>query len=130
MRRSRSRGFTLIEVMVAFAIFALSIGAIFEVFAGATRRAERARENEHLWLSAQSLLSEFRARPAPWPAEEEGPHDDASGDVAWRVTVTPFDADTNPDYPWKAYLVTVRVGSQSSHRDVTLRSIELARAAP
>lgn len=130
MLRSASRGFTLIEVMVAFAIFALSVGAIFEVFAGATRRAERARENEQLWLTAQSVLSELRTRAAPWPEQEEGQQNGALAAVSWHFAVEPFDAGTNPDYPWKAYLVTVRVGSISNHRDVTLKSVELARAVP
>ena len=130
MLPSRSRGFTLIEVMVAFSIFALSVGAIFEVFAGATRRAERARENEHLWLTAQSVLSELRVRAAPWPRQDEGSQSIAGADVNWQLTVAPFDTEANPDFPWKAYLVTVHVGSQTSRRDVTLRSIELARAAP
>jgi general secretion pathway protein I len=130
MLRNRSRGFTLIEVMVAFAIFALSIGALFEVFAGATRRADRARENEQLWLTAQSVLSELRTRTPPWPDQEDGQQSGARADVAWHLAVEPFDAGANPDFPWKAYLVTVRVGSSSAHGDVTLRSVELAKALP
>ena len=125
--RCLQRGFTLIEVMVAFAVFALCVGAIFEVFAGATRRAEKARETEQRWLAAQSVLSELRARPAPWPAEEEGR---ASTGEPWRLLVQPFDAGTDERHPWKAYSVSVNVGSGRSRAEVTLKSIELARSAP
>lgn len=123
----RSRGFTLIEVMVAFAIFALTVGAVFEVFAGATRRAERATGTEQLWLTAQSVLSELRVRAAPWPSEDHG--NDSTGQ-SWTVAVVPFDAGTNPESQWRAYLVSVRVESAATKREVTLKSVELARAAP
>ena len=130
MVHSRSRGFTLIEVMVAFAIFALSLGAIFEVFAGATRRAERARESEELLLTAESVLAQLRTRAAPWPEHEEGPENGTPASIVWHLAVEPFEAGANPDFPWKAYLVSVRVGFASGHREVTLNSVELARVAP
>jgi general secretion pathway protein I len=123
----RQNGFTLIEVMVAFAVFALSIGAIFELFAGATRRAEQARTREQLWLTAQSVLAEFRTRPLPWPANEEG--QGASGDT-WRLAIEPFDAGTDPDHPWKAYSVRVNVTSQRARAEVTLESVEIGRSVP
>ena len=125
--QARQRGFTLIEVVVAFAVFALSVGAIYEAFAGATRRGMQARDRELHLLTAQSVLAELRTRAAPWPTEENG--NSSSSGQQWQIRVARFDAHTDENSAWKAYEVTVVVGSaRSRSRDVTLKSIELARS--
>lgn len=124
-KKNRQRGFTLVEVLVAFAIFAMSAGALFEVLAGASRRAEEARERELLSLSAQSVLSELRLRDAPWPSDVEGR---GSLGETWRVSVQPFETNTSPASQWRAYIVTVEVSSSRGGRSVTLQSVELARS--
>jgi len=123
---ARQRGFTLIEVLIAFAIFALSVGALFELFAGATRRTRQAEANEMLWLTAQSVLAERRVRPAPWPEEEKG---EGSG-TQWRVLTQPFESGAEASSPWKAFLVRVEVADSASRRSVELQSVELARITP
>ncbi|MEJ0037693.1 MAG: type II secretion system protein [Gammaproteobacteria bacterium] len=121
--RQRQQGFTLIEVLVAFAIFALSVGALFELFAGALRRARQAESTEMLWLTAQSLLSERRARPGPWPEEEAGERSGAQ----WRIETRPYDAGADNASSWKALLVSVNVADAGSRRSVDLQSVELSR---
>lgn len=123
---ARQRGFTLIEVLVAFAIFALAIGALFEVFSGATRRARQAENMEVLWLTAQSVLSERRVRPAPWPEEEKG---ERSG-IEWRLLTESYDAGANPASSLKAFMVRVEATETGSRRTVELQSVELARVGP
>jgi general secretion pathway protein I len=125
MNGERQRGFTLIEVLVAFAIFAMTIGAIFGVLSDAARRGTQARERELRSLTAQSVLSELRARPAPWPVEERGRSQKGE---AWELQVAPFDAASDERSAWRAYEVTVRVGLvPNDPARVTLRSIELAQ---
>jgi general secretion pathway protein I len=124
----RQHGFTLIEVAVAFAIFAMCIGALYESFAGAMRRSAQARELEFAWLQAQSILSQQRVRPAPWEAERTG---EFPAGLVWKVETDAFDVGLDERSSWRAYQVTVRVHSQkSSTRKVTLKSIELARSFP
>ena len=123
---ARQRGFTLIEVLIAFAIFALSIGALFELFAGATRRARQAQASEVLWLTAQSVLAERRVHPAPWPDEEKG---ERSG-TQWRVLTKPYESGAGTSSSWKAFLVRVEVADSASRRTVELQSVELARITP
>ncbi|MEP7246138.1 MAG: prepilin-type N-terminal cleavage/methylation domain-containing protein [Gammaproteobacteria bacterium] len=125
--RDLQRGFTLIEVMVAFAIFALSVGAIYEAFAGATRRAAQARERELDWLVGQSLLTDLRLKTPPWEAEQAGT---APSGHKWRITVSPFNAGTDERGPWKAYAVSVSVGAREGGYRTTLESVEIARLAP
>jgi general secretion pathway protein I len=121
------RGFTLIEVLVAFAIFALSVGALFELFAGATRRTRQAEGTEMLWLAAQSVLSQRRIQQAPWPEEEKGVH---SG-MHWHVVTEPYEsADNASSSSWKLFVVRVQVTDDISRRSVELQSVELARIEP
>jgi general secretion pathway protein I len=128
MRSHRQGGFTLIEVVVAFAIFTLAIGAIYESFAGAVRGSARAEVRDQELLVAQSLLSQLRTAPGPWKAEESG---SLEGGWRWRTEVAPFDATVNERSPWRAFAVTIHVSNESDAvSDTVLRSIELARGEP
>ena len=51
-----SRGFTLLEVMLAFVIFALSFATVLEVMAGSMRSVRRATEDTEVALFAQSIM--------------------------------------------------------------------------
>ena len=54
--RQRSSGFTLLEVMLAFVIFALSFATVLEIMAGTIRSVGRASEDTEVALMAQSLM--------------------------------------------------------------------------
>lgn len=126
--RNRQAGFTLVEVVVAFAIFALSLGAIYEAFTASKRRAAQGRDQALALLEAQSLVSELRARAAPWEATQTGRTTRGSN---YRLNVTPLDTPTDDRIPWRAFDVKVYIepaGTTASA--VELESIELARSAP
>ncbi len=54
--RRRSRGFTLLEVMLAFVIFALSFATVLEIMAGSMRSVRRASDDTQVALFAQSIM--------------------------------------------------------------------------
>ena len=54
--RQRSSCFTLLEVMLAFVIFALSFATVLEIMAGTIRSVGRASEDTEVALMAQSLM--------------------------------------------------------------------------
>jgi len=54
--RQASRGFTLLEVMLAFVIFALSFATVLEIMAGSMRSVRRASEDTEVALFAQSIM--------------------------------------------------------------------------
>ena len=58
LRQSRqgSRGFTLLEVMLAFVIFALSFAVVLEIMAGSMRSVRRASDDTEVALFAQSIM--------------------------------------------------------------------------
>lgn len=51
-----SRGFTLLEVMLAFVIFAISFATVLEIMAGSMRSVRRASEDTEVALLAQSVM--------------------------------------------------------------------------
>ena len=51
-----SRGFTLLEVMLAFVIFALSFATVLEIMAGSMRSVRRAGDDTEVALFAQSVI--------------------------------------------------------------------------
>jgi general secretion pathway protein I len=52
----RSRGFTLLEVMLAFVVFALSFATVLEILAGSMRSVRRANDDTQVALFAQSIM--------------------------------------------------------------------------
>ena len=54
--RQASRGFTLLEVMLAFVIFALSFATVLEIMAGSMRSVRRASDDTEVALFAQSII--------------------------------------------------------------------------
>jgi len=54
--RQTSGGFTLLEVMLAFVIFALSFATVLEIMAGSMRSVRRASDDTQVALLAQSIM--------------------------------------------------------------------------
>ncbi len=61
MTGAAQKGFTLIEVIVAFTILALVFGALFEVFAGGLAVSRNVEAQSRAVLLAQSKLAEISA---------------------------------------------------------------------
>jgi general secretion pathway protein I len=121
------KGFTLIEVVVAFAIFTLALGALYESLGGAVRRNLLAHDRDQAVLIAQSLLSQQQSTPQPWQPNSSG---HLAEGWLWNIEVTPYATTANPQSPWHALAVTVHVAREgSAQKEVVLRSIELARTA-
>ncbi len=57
----RSKGFTLLEVMLAFVVFALSFAAVLQIMAGSMRNVMRASDDTDVALLAQSLMDNVGA---------------------------------------------------------------------
>ena len=89
MIRRRQRGFTLLEVMLAFVIFALSFATVLEIMAGSMRSVGRASDDTEVALLAQSLM-DLVGNEIP---VEEGEYSDVAMDhYNWQMTITFYDA--------------------------------------
>jgi general secretion pathway protein I len=111
-RRGACAGFTLIEVVVALAVVAITLTAIGAV-ATTSARGTRSLE-EHL-----ALVETTRIVAATLPKDDEAALDGLSGEILghrWRITLAPFvGSGINPiaDSPWIPQTVVVRVRSPS-----------------
>jgi general secretion pathway protein I len=107
-----SLGFTLIEVVVALALVAISLTAIGAV-ATTSARGTRSLE-QHL-----ALVETTRIVAATLPKDDQAPLDGLSGEILghrWRIGVAPFigsGINQIPDSPWIPQTVVVRVRSPS-----------------
>ena len=72
MTCKRQAGFTLIEVLVAFTVLALVLGALYRVFGASARQAQLAQDYAQAVAVAEARLSEA-GRLAPLaPGQEKG----------------------------------------------------------
>lgn len=85
---SGAAGFTLIEVLLAFVVFALSFTVVLEILSGSMRNTMRAKEYTEVALIAQSVMDEV-GLDIPLQA---GTHSDGeSGNYQWQLDIRPFD---------------------------------------
>ncbi|MEO3430513.1 type II secretion system protein [Pelagibius sp. CAU 1746] len=121
--RRREAGFTLMEVLVAFTIFALSFAAIMQIFSGGLRNATVADRALIALGHAESLL----ARAGTEQPLVEGVRSGGLPDgMTWRETVARYSDATTPAVPpagLQPYSVTVTVSWDD--RDVTLTTLRL-----
>lgn len=54
--RTRARGFTLLEILVAFVVFALAFGVVLELLSSSLNQTRRAREFTQAALWAKSMM--------------------------------------------------------------------------
>lgn len=84
---SASAGFTLIEVLLAFVVFALSFTVVLEILSGSMRNTVRAREYTEVALLAQSLMDQVGL---DIPLEAGASSSGESGDYQWQMDINPL----------------------------------------
>ncbi|MBM69877.1 MAG: general secretion pathway protein GspI [Haliea sp.] len=84
----RGQGFSLLEMLVALAILALSLGALYQATSGATRNARSAEKYAYGVELARSLVAEY----AQVPASGLSTQGETAGGFLWRVQARPAQA--------------------------------------
>jgi general secretion pathway protein I len=84
----RQRGYTLIEILVAFGILALALTLLLGTLSGATRQVRWSADAGRAALHAQSLLADIGVGVALQPGREEGELED--GRYRWQLDVAPY----------------------------------------
>lgn len=82
-----SRGFTLLEVMLAFVIFALSFATVLEIIAGSMRSVRRAGDDTQVALFAQSVMDQVGTEIPLEVGEFSGLELDR---LRWQLDIYPY----------------------------------------
>jgi len=91
---SRERGYTLIEVLVAFSVLALALTLLLGTLSGATRQVRWSADAGRAALHAQSLLAQAGVGEPLVPGSRQGELD--AGRYRWLLEVEPW---TDPQLP-------------------------------
>ncbi len=104
----RQRGFSLLEVLVAFVILSLVATALFRLFSGALNNASAADDYSRAVLVAESVLAETAAAQPLRERTGQGTADD--GRIEWTARVEPYVApDVSPDVERASESMNVRL---------------------
>ena len=84
------RGFSLLELLVAFSIMALSLGLLYKVAGGSARNVTDVVQSQQAgWLAESILASRSSVLEAGWNEDGE------SAGFAWRVRSVPYNSGIN-----------------------------------
>lgn len=87
MKANKQRGFSLLEILIAFSILALSLGILLKIFSGGVNAAGVAEEYTAAVQIAESLMAQTGVESPLQQGETTGMENDK---YYWRVSVTPF----------------------------------------
>ena len=129
----RARGYTLIEVIVAFAVLALALAILLGILSNSTKQIRWADEAGRAALHAQSLLDQVGVGQALQPGHREGVFED--GRYRWTLDIAPWrdpslrDAAPQPEDPGAPklmqLLLDVRWGDGGPRNRLQLQTLRL-----
>lgn len=126
----RSQGFSLLEVLVAFSILALSLGVILEIFA----RGNKVTSDSHAYAIAVTI-AESKLASIKTLNILSSDHQSSGTELEiydWELSVTPYFDDTTEDkdkHQLYKSTVVVRWGNTEKKREVELNSLRLLSEA-
>ena len=122
---NKCAGFSLLEVVVAFVILALTLGTLYQIFSLAAQRAVLVQEYSHAVLLADAKLTE--AVDVSGAASEAGELDEK---YRWERRIEPFalqEGSREQPSLLVPYRVTVEVrwGQSQGQRSIALTTVRL-----
>lgn len=124
MTARRMQGFTLLEIVIAFAILGMSLAVLYGAFESALLRTRRDAQFNESTLIAQSLLSRAGSEFPTLPGNVRGDWNSYSYELRQEVVSSP---SGQPIFTQPIVRVTARVwwtGSAGS-RDVEISTLKL-----
>ncbi|MBL4659449.1 MAG: prepilin-type N-terminal cleavage/methylation domain-containing protein [Alcanivoracaceae bacterium] len=130
MKNNKQHGFTLLEVLVAFTMLAVTFATVMQIIAGSSRNTVKASQNTKIALLSQSKLDELGLFEKLEEGSTSGDFDD---DTSWVLEIVPYEVpyegDFNQDFSAIDLMdVTLIVTSEIGNRQIinefhTLRAV-------
>ncbi|QNP50471.1 prepilin-type N-terminal cleavage/methylation domain-containing protein [Diaphorobacter aerolatus] len=122
--RRRVRGFSLLELLVAFAIMAISLGVLYRATGSSVRTVGDLDLRQQATSIAESTISRVDAVPTAG-LNESG----AVGDIAWSLQTQPYDSGNSAPQAPKLHelVVSVRWMDRGEPREMILRTLRPER---
>jgi general secretion pathway protein I len=126
--RRQSAGFSLLEILVAFSILALSLAVLMQIFSGGMRNTQAAASYSRAADLAESVLTRVGV---DLPLIQGAQNDNERG-FHWDLYITPYQITVfvSPPQGLEFYQITARVSWGDAHgaHSLELHSLRAAQA--
>jgi len=120
------RGFSLLEVLVAFSILALSLGVLYQIYNKGTHATILGKEYARATIIAQSKLDAINAEESPETSNRQGTYNNK---YQWEVMVQPlaYESESYTKLAVTLHKIDVEViwKSLGKQRSIKLNSLKL-----
>jgi prepilin-type N-terminal cleavage/methylation domain-containing protein len=127
-RFSSSRGFTLLEIVVAMTIVGLGVVTLLEVFSSGLRLGARSQDRTEVITQGRQVMDQFLAGRTLAEGTEQGI---IGENGRWKLQVQPVrsaeELSLGNDWELKEIALDIIVPESSSERRVELRTLRLVK---
>lgn len=131
--RKQQQGFSLLEVLVAFAILSMTLGIILQILSVSATTTYRADIQQQAMLLAENKMAEILTEPILEQGQKHSRDNNSSQALHWETEVSEFrfpdETETFSDSTLIPYKISVSVRQQDSGAPLfRLTTIRLVRA--